>query len=83
MNKIHIATALMLSLATPAFAGHCPADVKRIDEALMSVEGLSAEQLEKIKALRNEGATLHNSGNHGASVKALHEAMELLGIEAH
>ncbi|MDA5095227.1 hypothetical protein O2N63_14155 [Aliiroseovarius sp. KMU-50] len=83
MNRIHVAAALMISLATPAFAGHCPADVKRIDEAILTVEGMSAEQLDEIRAMRNEGAELHNSGSHSASLKVLHEALELLGSDGH
>ncbi len=66
-------------LASPAVAGHCPVDVKKIDKAIESAD-LSAADLAKVTSLRNEGDALHKAGNHGESLDALHEAMEILGI---
>lgn len=71
------ATGLM---ATPAQASHCPKDVKRIDEA-MKMAKLDTMKMDKVKALRDEGDSLHKSGKHGESIKKLHEAMEILGIQ--
>ena len=49
--------------------------------ACVYVTGLSAAQMTKVKTLRDEGMSLHKSGKHGASIKALHEATHILGVE--
>ena len=71
----------LLALAAPVYAGHCPKDVKAIDEALAAGTDLSQEELDEVKALRDEGEALHKAGNHEESVEALHEAMEILGMD--
>ena len=73
--------AVATLLATPALAGHCPTDVQAIDAALAKNPSLTTEQKVKVTELRTEGEQLHKSGDHGASVAALHEAMEILGLE--
>jgi hypothetical protein len=83
MNKLYIAAALLISFSAPAFAGHCPSDVKRIDEAIPMTAALSSEQMTEIMSLRDEGAMLHKSGSHGDSLSALHTALVMLGIEPH
>jgi hypothetical protein len=83
MRILYIATALIVSFATPALAAHCPKDVKRIDEAIQSTAGLSSSQMTEIKTLRDEGEMLHKSGSHGESLTALHKALTILGIEPH
>ena len=80
MLKFAIPAALALSfVASPALAGHCPKDVKKIDEALAGAQ-LSAADLTAVQSLRDSGDMAHKSGNHGESIEALHAAMELLGI---
>ena len=75
-----LATAALLAMSLPAFAGSCPMDMKQIDAALAANPNLSASDLERVKALRAEGEQLHKSGKHGDSVARLHEAKKLLGI---
>lgn len=70
------ATAATL-LATPALAGHCPADVKAIDNALAKMS-LPSDVATKAKALRDEGDALHKAGDHGASTNKLAEAMRMI-----
>jgi hypothetical protein len=77
---IAVAIGLAVFSAAPAFASHCPTDVKKIDEALSSDHGLSSEQLAQVKELRDEGEELHNAGDHAASVEKLHEALVILGM---
>ncbi len=72
--------AVLAFLATPAWAAHCPKDVKAIDKALAKDHGLTATQLANVKKLRDEGDALHKNGKHGDSVKELHEAMKILGL---
>ncbi len=65
--------------ASTAFAGSCPRDMKQIDAA-MANSTLNMTDMEKVKALRAKGEELHKSGDHSASVDALNEAKDILGI---
>lgn len=75
MKRLLLATVLAVGFASPAFAAHCPKDVKLIDAALSSNPNADA------KSLRDKGAQLHADGKHKESTDALHEAMKILGIE--
>lgn len=84
MKKLFAAAAFAAMIAgggTSAFANSCPKDMKAIDAALSSNPTITSEQLAQVTKLRAEGETLHNSGNHADSVKALHEAEQILGIK--
>ncbi|MEQ8665834.1 MAG: hypothetical protein RIC16_08915 [Rhodospirillales bacterium] len=74
------ATAALMLATSPALAGHCPVDIKKVDEALASTD-LSASDLAKVKGLRAKGESMHKTGKHAESLEALHEAMEILGID--
>ncbi len=75
------AVALALALSSGAVvAGECPADMKKIDAALAKNPSLDMAQMEKVKELRATGEELHKSGKHAESVKALREAMDILGV---
>ena len=71
--------ALMLVSAS-AFAFHCPADMKKIDEAMAKNPKLSAEQSADVKKFRADGEALHKAGKHQESVDTLAKAMKILGI---
>lgn len=74
------AALLMLSAAAPAFAFQCPSDVAKIDAALESSSGLSAEQRAEAQRLRDEGQRLHQAGQHQEAVDTLAQAKEMLGV---
>ena len=75
------AIALGLALSSgAAIAFECPADMKKIDAALAKKPALSSSQMAKVRELRGSGERLHESGKHRDSVKALTEAMRILGI---
>jgi len=76
-SLITIAAVILGLSALPAFAGHCPADIAAIDSALENVS-LEPEVAERVKALRDEGQSLHDAGKHGESVDTLSEAMRLV-----
>lgn len=78
LRSILAAAAVLASGA--AFAFHCPADMKKIDDALAKNPPLSVEQMAEVKALRAEGETLHKAGKHQASIDTLAKAMKILGI---
>lgn len=82
IKRTALAAAAALFLAAgPALAFQCPSDVAAIDAALAENPDLSAEQLAEVKALRDKGEMLHESGSHQESVDTLAEAKAILGIE--
>ena len=82
-KSILLAAVVLVAMTAPAFAKHCPKDVAIIDQSLPKATGLSKAQMTEVKALRDKGAAQHKSGNHAESIKALHEAIKILGVEPH
>ena len=80
MQKVLIIAAVVLGLATPAFASQCPSMMNAINAALETAT-LSAEDKAKVEELLAEGEQLHNDGKHDESVEVLSEAKEILKIE--
>lgn len=78
LRSLLAAGALLASGAALAF--HCPADMKKIDEALAKNPSLSAAQMDEVKKLRSEGEALHKAGKHQESVDTLAKAMKILNI---
>jgi cytochrome c556 len=76
-----LAAAALLAAAGSAFAFHCPADMKKIDDALAKNPKLSAEQMADVKKYRAEGEALHKAGKHQESVDTLAKAMKILDIK--
>jgi hypothetical protein len=68
-------------LSTAALAFHCPADMKKIDEALAKNPKLSEAQMAEVKKQRAEGEALHKAGKHQESVEVLGKAMKTLGVK--
>ena len=75
-----LATALLFASGT-ALAGHCPKDMKAIDDALAKNPKLSEAKLKEVKAQRTKGEELHKAGKHGDSTDELHKAMKTLNLE--
>ena len=71
----------LLLVSASAFAMHCPADMKKIDEALSKNPALSETQMSEVKKLRADGESLHKAGKHQESVDTLGKAMKILGIQ--
>ena len=80
MKRIAIAAILTAVLVGPALAGQCPLDMKKVDAALAASPQISAAQMIEVTKLRAEGEKQHKGGQHGASVKTLAKAKEILGI---
>jgi len=80
MKALLAAAALAFTLAGPAFAFQCPMDMAKIDAALQTAS-LSDAQKAEVMQLREEGERLHQTGQHQASVDALAQAKEILGIQ--
>lgn len=72
---------LLMLMAMPALAYHCPMDMKKIDAALAANPTLDAAKMAEVKKLRAEGEAFHQAGKHAESVAALGKAMKILGIE--
>jgi len=80
MKQFALVAALALA-SSAAFAFHCPADMKKIDEALAKNPQLSSQQMAEVKKYRAEGETLHKAGKHQDSVDTLARAMKILNIK--
>ena len=78
MRTLVVAAGLALATST-AFAFHCPADMKAIDEAMPKAK-LSDAQKGEVTKLRAEGESLHKAGKHQESVDTLAKAKKILGI---
>jgi outer membrane lipoprotein-sorting protein len=81
IKRLITGAAVLLFVSGPAFAGHCPKDVKAIDTALAKGTKLSSSQISEVKKLRDTGAQQHKSGKHGDSLSTLHKALDMLGIK--
>lgn len=75
-----VATVLLLA-SSAALAFHCPADMKKIDEAMSKNPKLSAAQMADVKKFRAEGEVFHKAGKHQDSVDSLAKAMKILDIK--
>jgi len=80
MKRIIVAVATLL-FAAGAWAFHCPADMKKIDEALAKNPQLTAAQMADVQKYRAEGEALHKAGKHQESVDTLAKAMKILNIQ--
>lgn len=78
--RITLAAAL-LAMAGSAFAFHCPADMKKIDEALAKNPKLTEAQMAEVKKARADGEALHKAGKHQESVDTLAKAMKILNVK--
>ena len=73
-----IVAAVLLGFAGPALAGHCPADIKKLEAAMPNLKGA---ELAMAKEAAAKGAELHAAGKHGESLQVLEKALKELGIE--
>jgi hypothetical protein len=80
MRRLSLFVATMLVAGT-AFAFHCPADMKKIDDALAAKPQLSAAQMDEVKKYRADGEALHKAGKHQESVDTLAKAMKILNVK--
>jgi hypothetical protein len=70
-----------LFAAGTALAFHCPADMKKIDDAMAKNPKLTAAQTDEVKKARADGEALHKAGKHQESVDTLAKAMKILSIK--
>ncbi len=73
-------TSCALVFTGMALANSCPAEMKAIDAKLATKPALTATDQEKVMALRADGERLHKAGDHAASMKALAQAKQILGL---
>jgi hypothetical protein len=79
--KRAILTTVLALVASSAWAFHCPADMRKIDEAMAKNPSLTAEQTAEVKKYRADGEALHKAGKHQESVDTLAKAMKILNIK--
>jgi hypothetical protein len=71
----------MLFAAGSAMAFHCPADMKKIDEALAKKPKLTEAQMKDVTKFRADGEAAHKAGKHQEAVDTLAKAMKILDIK--
>jgi uncharacterized protein len=81
MKRILALAAATLFASSAAFAFHCPADMKAIDDAMAKNPKLSEADMKSVKQYRTEGEALHKAGKHQESVDTLSKAMKILKID--
>ena len=81
MKRLFALAAAALFASGTALAGHCPAEMKSIDEALAKNPKLSEAQMKDVKKHRAEGEALHKAGKHAESVAELAKAQKILGVK--
>ena len=79
--KRMILTTVLTFFTSAALAMHCPADMRKIDEAMAKNPKLTAEQAAEVKKYRADGEALHKAGKHQESVDTLAKAMKILNIK--
>ena len=81
-KKLLLSTAVAVIaggfVSAPAWAAHCPKDVKLINTAMSKMDD---KKMSKAKGAAAKGLALHKAGKHGESIKVLHDAMESLGVK--
>ena len=82
MKRLLALAVATLAASGTAFAFHCPADMKKIDEALAKKPKLSEAQMKEVTKLRADGETFHKAGKHQEAVDALGKAMKMLDVKA-
>lgn len=78
LKRSLILAAVLVGFAAPALAGHCPADIKKLEAAMPNLTGA---ELALAKEAAAKGAELHAAGKHGESLQVLESAMKKLNIE--
>ena len=80
MKTFAAAAVVVVAMASPALAKHCPKDAEIVNAALAAATGLSDEQKMEVKALHDKGLAFHGQGKHAESIKALHDATKILNV---
>ena len=79
-SRLFVAVAA-LAFSGAALAFHCPADMKKIDDAMAKNPKLTDAQMTEVKKYRAEGETLHKAGKHQESIDTLAKAMKVLNVK--
>jgi hypothetical protein len=80
MKRMLVLGASLMLAAGTALAGHCPTDMKAIDDALAKKPKLTEAQMKDVKDQRAKGEEMHKAGKHKESQELLHKAMDTLGV---
>lgn len=79
MKTMRTLLTALAFVGLPAWAFHCPADMKKIDEALQTAQ-LDDTQKAEVLRLRADGERLHKEGKHQESVDTLAKALKILKL---
>lgn len=79
MKSFFVAATILVGLATPSFAGECPALVQKAEEAMRAAtldEAMMNQVMEHIAL----GKSQHADGKHEESAATLKDALQLMGV---
>lgn len=79
-RSITLAVAMIFASGA-ALAGHCPLEMKSIDEALAKKPKLTEVQMKDVKKFRADGEAHHKAGKHAESLESLTKAQKILGVK--
>jgi hypothetical protein len=81
MRVVLVVPAMLVALATPAWASQCPSRIAALDE-LISQHGsmLNPEKMAQVNELRDKAEQAHAAGNHDESVNSVQRAQDLIGM---
>ena len=78
MKSFFLAATILVGLATPSFAGECPALMQKAEDA-MKAATLDEAMMNKVMEHIALGKSQHEAGKHEESVVTLNDALQLLG----
>ena len=80
MKKVTL-IALAVLLAGPAWAHQCPTKIAELDQHIQQHGSmLTPQQLEQVRSLRAKAAEEHQAGRHDASLAAVRQALQAMGM---
>ena len=78
MKSFFVVATILVGLATPSFAGECPALIQKAEEA-MKAATLDEAMMNKVMEHIALGKSQHAEGKHDESVATLNDALQLIG----
>ncbi|RPJ61618.1 MAG: hypothetical protein EHM24_26360 [Acidobacteria bacterium] len=77
LSRFVLIAALVLTVASPAFAAQCPKLWKEANEKMASMDQ-NSDKVKQAKTLIQESQEAHKAGNHPVSEKKAQEAIDLV-----
>ena len=81
MRTLLATTALIIGLASPAWANQCPTHIAQLTEHVRQHGSmLKPEQLAQVQELRAKAEEAHRQGRHAEAMEAVRQAHTAMGM---